>query len=78
MDVDHFKVFNDTHGHQAGDVVLQTIGEMMNSMTRESDVVARWGGEEFIVIAAETDEEQACGLAEKIRKAIAAHKFAML
>ena len=75
MDVDHFKVFNDTHGHQAGDVVLQTIGEMMNIMTRESDVVARWGGEEFIVIAAETDEEQACGLAEQIRKAIAAHKF---
>ena len=76
MDVDHFKTFNDTHGHQAGDVVLQTIGEILGDTTRDSDVVARWGGEEFIIIAAETNEEQACRLAEKIRMAIAEHAFA--
>ena len=75
MDVDHFKTFNDTHGHQAGDVVLQTIGEILGETTRDSDVVARWGGEEFIIIAAETNEEQACRLAEKIRMAIAEYNF---
>jgi diguanylate cyclase (GGDEF)-like protein len=76
MDVDHFKFFNDNNGHQAGDEVLQTIGQLMGSVVRESDIVARWGGEEFIVIAAETDENQACELAERIRDKVANHAFA--
>ncbi len=76
MDVDHFKFFNDNNGHQAGDEVLQAIGQLMSSVVRESDIVARWGGEEFIIIAAETDEIQACDLAERIRNKIANHAFA--
>jgi len=75
MDVDHFKFYNDAHGHQAGDVILETIGKLMASVSRESDVVSRWGGEEFIVIAAETNKKQACALAEKIRVMIAGHDF---
>ncbi len=75
MDVDNFKFYNDTHGHQAGDVILETIGELMSNVSRESDVVSRWGGEEFIIIAAETSKKQACALAEKIRLLIAGHDF---
>ncbi|MCH8060458.1 MAG: diguanylate cyclase [Proteobacteria bacterium] len=75
MDVDNFKFYNDTHGHQAGDVILETIGKLMASVSRESDVVSRWGGEEFIIIAAETNKKQACALAEKIRVLIAGHDF---
>ncbi len=76
MDVDHFKFFNDNNGHQAGDEVLKTIAQLMTSAIRESDIVARWGGEEFIIIAAETDARQACELAERIRIAVATHAFA--
>jgi len=75
MDVDNFKFYNDAHGHQAGDVILETIGELMSNVSRESDVVSRWGGEEFIIIAAETNKKQACALAEKIRLLIAGHDF---
>jgi diguanylate cyclase (GGDEF)-like protein len=76
MDVDHFKFFNDNNGHQAGDEVLKTIAQLMIGAIRESDIVARWGGEEFIIIAAETDARQACELAERIRLAVATHAFA--
>lgn len=76
MDVDHFKFFNDNNGHQAGDEVLKTIAQLMTDAIRESDIVARWGGEEFIIIAAETDARQACELAERIRLAVATHAFA--
>lgn len=75
MDLDHFKFFNDTHGHQAGDEILQILAGLMMKNVRESDTLARWGGEEFIVIAPETSEEQGCVLAEKIRKAVAEHAF---
>lgn len=75
MDVDNFKFYNDTHGHQPGDDVLKMMGGLLSEVTRESDVVARWGGEEFIVIAAETNTKQACELAENIRKKIAAKNF---
>jgi len=75
MDVDNFKFYNDTHGHQPGDDVLKTIGGLLGEEIRESDVVARWGGEEFIVIAAETNTKQACELAENLRKKIAASNF---
>ena len=75
MDLDHFKFFNDTHGHQAGDEILQILAGLMMKNVRESDTLARWGGEEFIVIAPETSEEDGCMLAEKIRKAVAEHAF---
>lgn len=75
VDLDHFKHFNDSHGHQAGDDVLHQLGKLMSGAARDSDTVARWGGEEFIVIAPETDKEQACELAEAIRKQVADFAF---
>ena len=75
MDLDHFKFFNDRHGHQAGDEILQILAETMTQAVRESHTLGRWGGEEFIVIAPETGEEESCKLAEKIRKAVEAHPF---
>ena len=75
IDLDHFKFFNDTHGHQAGDDVLHALAQLMNDAARDSDTVARWGGEEFIIIAPETDEQQACQLAELIRKQVAQFAF---
>jgi len=75
MDLDNFKFFNDTHGHQAGDEILQILAGIITEAVRESDTVARWGGEEFIVMAPETNQEDACMLAEKIRKSVAGHRF---
>ncbi len=77
MDLDHFKFFNDTHGHQAGDQILQNLGDVMSSIVRDSDVLARWGGEEFIIIAPETNKQQACNLAERIRKQVAEFEFSL-
>jgi len=75
MDLDHFKFFNDTHGHQAGDEILQILAGIMTQAVRESDTLARWGGEEFIVICPETNQEDACMLAKRIRKSVAGHPF---
>ena len=57
------------------DEILESIGQLLTDHTRDSDSVARWGGEEFIVIAPETNEDDACALAENIRKVVAAHTF---
>ncbi|MCP5090825.1 MAG: diguanylate cyclase [Gammaproteobacteria bacterium] len=75
IDIDHFKLLNDTHGHQAGDEILESIGHVLNEHTRESDTVGRWGGEEFIVIAPETDEQEASALAENVREAVSNGTF---
>ncbi len=75
MDLDHFKFFNDAHGHQAGDEILQILAGLMTEAVRESDTLARWGGEEFVVIAPETNQEDGCILAERIRKSVAGHPF---
>jgi len=75
MDLDNFKFYNDTHGHQAGDEVLRLLCALMTDAVRESDTLARWGGEEFIVIAPETGEQEACELAERVRKAVESHTF---
>lgn len=75
MDLDNFKFYNDTHGHQAGDDVLQMLAALMTDAVRDSDTLARWGGEEFIVIAPETGEEEGCELAERVREAVAKHSF---
>lgn len=75
IDLDNFKFFNDKHGHLAGDEVLHSLGKLMSGATRDSDTLARWGGEEFIIIAPETNEQQACQLAETIRKLVAAYAF---
>jgi diguanylate cyclase (GGDEF)-like protein/PAS domain S-box-containing protein len=75
LDVDHFKQYNDNFGHLAGDQVLQQVSMLLVRETRASDVVARYGGEEFAVVLPRTSLETAESVAERIRKAIAEHKF---
>jgi diguanylate cyclase (GGDEF)-like protein len=67
MDVDHFKRYNDAHGHQAGDGVLRGVGAVLHEATREIDWAARYGGEEFFVLLPETDVKKATEVAERIR-----------
>jgi len=69
-DVDHFKKFNDVYGHAAGDLVLVTMGQMLRELFRSTDLVARFGGEEFTVILPDTKREDAQILAERVRLAI--------
>jgi two-component system, cell cycle response regulator len=71
LDVDHFKVVNDTRGHAAGDAVLQGVAGVLMSVARRSDCVARWGGEEFVVALLQTGEVGARIAGERIRRAIA-------
>jgi diguanylate cyclase (GGDEF)-like protein len=78
LDVDHFKDINDTFGHLAGDDVLRTIGSVLRQTARLSDVVARTGGEEFTILAPDTDEEGAAQFAQRVLDAFRAHKFAPL
>ncbi|MBB6054024.1 sensor domain-containing diguanylate cyclase [Armatimonas rosea] len=75
FDVDHFKTFNDTFGHPAGDQVLKSIAEIGQATSRITDFVARYGGEEFVVILPETDREGALIFAERLRQAIMAHAW---
>jgi len=67
LDIDHFKQFNDTHGHDAGDAMLQTFGAFLSNSTRGGDVACRYGGEEFTLILADTSLESARLRAEEIR-----------
>lgn len=76
LDVDHFKNYNDTHGHPAGDEVLKGLARILTDNTRKSDVVARYGGEEFILMLTETAPPAAEQIAEKLRSLIAEHAFA--
>ncbi|MBV9126063.1 MAG: GGDEF domain-containing protein, partial [Planctomycetes bacterium] len=71
-DVDHFKTVNDRFGHQAGDRVLQHIAATLKALSRASDVIGRYGGEEFCVLLPYTDLDQACLVAERYRKGVAA------
>ena len=71
LDIDHFKKFNDTHGHQFGDVVLKSVARTTQKMVRAHDVAARFGGEEFCVILPEADAKIAFSIAERIREAVA-------
>jgi diguanylate cyclase (GGDEF)-like protein len=75
LDIDHFKQVNDTHGHAAGDAVLVQVADILRRLFREADHVARWGGEEFLVVARFTDRSRAPELAEKIRAAVEQHAF---
>ncbi|MEN5302106.1 diguanylate cyclase [Pseudomonas sp. TWI628] len=68
IDLDHFKVLNDTHGHLAGDEVLRQFANVLQGSLRQSDILCRWGGEEFIVLLREAEGRQAFDVAEKIRR----------
>jgi diguanylate cyclase (GGDEF)-like protein/putative nucleotidyltransferase with HDIG domain len=71
MDLDRFKFVNDSYGHLEGDVVLQRVGHILEQNCRRSDVVARYGGDEFVILMPETTIEQASQLAHKLRGSIA-------
>ncbi|WP_373482237.1 diguanylate cyclase [Acetobacterium sp.] len=75
LDIDHFKLVNDTYGHQVGDRVLIELVTVLNQNVRTGDVVGRWGGEEFLIILPDTRLEEATGLAERLRQAVATHLF---
>lgn len=72
LDLDHFKLINDTHGHDVGDKVLREVARCLKDLTRYHDVVARLGGEEFAIVAPNMNQEALVKLAERIRKAISA------
>jgi diguanylate cyclase (GGDEF)-like protein len=74
-DIDDFKRINDSYGHDCGDFVLMRVADIMRSMLREQDQLARWGGEEFLLMLPETDLHDAGLVAEKIRKTIGDHAF---
>jgi diguanylate cyclase (GGDEF)-like protein len=74
-DLDHFKQVNDSFGHETGDRVLRSISELVRANVRELDILARWGGEEFMILASETTADTAAAMAEKLRGLIAAQVF---
>lgn len=75
VDMDHFKAVNDEHGHAAGDLVLQQMAGLLRECTRESDTVARWGGEEFAIVGRQAGPGEALALVERIRSRVEAHAF---
>lgn len=75
LDIDHFKNYNDAHGHPQGDELLRGVAEFLRKGIRESDFACRYGGEEFAIILPETGKDAALALAERIRKSIAEHPF---
>lgn len=75
VDIDHFKVFNDTHGHVVGDQVLRVVGNILQSNIKGKDTVARYGGEEFGIILPETSLQMADQLANTIRRSVMAKEL---
>ncbi|ALN20223.1 sensor domain-containing diguanylate cyclase [Ectopseudomonas mendocina] len=77
LDLDNFKQINDRHGHLAGDVVLRSFAERLRAALRQSDILCRWGGEEFILLLKNTDRHAAHELAEKLRQHCADQRYPM-
>ena len=75
IDIDHFKLFNDTHGHQGGDEVLREVATRIRTELRRSDALGRFGGEEFVVLLIDADLDSATFVAERIRASIAGTMF---
>ena len=75
VDIDHFKVINDSHGHAVGDMVLQDLGEIMHATARETDAVARVGGDEFVILLPDTGWQGATTFAERLRRNVDEHLF---
>ena len=75
FDIDHFKNINDTYGHDAGDVILKTLGLLFRRYARDVDMIGRFGGEEFVAILPNTDKEGAYKFAEKLRSIVEKTKF---
>jgi diguanylate cyclase (GGDEF)-like protein len=70
LDLDYFKMVNDTYGHDAGDAVLKALSKVLTDSVRASDYVIRYGGEEFLILLQESDALQALDVAEKIRSSV--------
>jgi two-component system cell cycle response regulator len=77
LDVDRFKVVNDTWGHDAGDEVLREFADRVRACTRGIDLVARMGGEEVVVVLPDTSLDAACAVAERIRERVEAEPFSI-
>lgn len=75
FDIDHFKQINDTHGHEVGDKVLSELASEIDQTLRDSDYLGRWGGEEFVVLATNSDREATRQLAERLRQCVANYDF---
>lgn len=75
VDLDHFKLVNDTYGHMAGDDVLAAVATLLQRAVRAVDMVARYGGEEFVIVLPETGRQGAVAFAERIREKVGAHTF---
>lgn len=78
LDIDDFKEINDTYGHDVGDEVLSELSNILKQHSRKSDIIARWGGEEFMFIMQNTRKENALESMEKLRKVIEKHSFAKI
>ncbi|OEU76394.1 MAG: diguanylate cyclase [Desulfuromonadales bacterium C00003068] len=75
LDIDHFKQINDSYGHQTGDSVLIELSKLMTESLRTTDVIGRWGGEEFLIIAPNSDTQETTIMAEKMLERIRSHRF---
>jgi diguanylate cyclase (GGDEF)-like protein len=75
VDLDHFKHYNDTHGHLEGDRLLRKIGEILLKAVRRTDIVARYGGEEFVIMLPATPKKNAAVMGEKLRRYIETYPF---
>jgi two-component system, cell cycle response regulator len=76
IDIDHFKAVNDTYGHAVGDTVLQIVAGRIRGVATGGVHLARWGGEEFLIVGVGLDETEACALAEKVRQTVSTSPFA--
>ncbi len=76
IDVDNFKNYNDSHGHPAGDLVLQELAQILRQRVRQTDIPCRYGGEEFAILFLDTELKQAATVAEALRKRVAYNEFA--
>ncbi|MCL4513158.1 MAG: GGDEF domain-containing protein, partial [Candidatus Eremiobacteraeota bacterium] len=77
LDVDHFKVVNDTYGHPQGDALLRQLGAVIKTVTRASDIVCRYGGDEFMIILPETNRIGAVLVAERVRQTVEEYEFVL-
>jgi diguanylate cyclase (GGDEF)-like protein len=75
IDLDHFKTINDSAGHAAGDAVLRQLKDLLKSVSRNSDIIVRWGGDEFLLVARDLNGDRLAEMAERIRDRVAQHAF---